>query len=170
MSFRAGIALGSNLGNRLLHLRQARDRLRNEVAEPDSEFLQAPLYLSEPVGCPPGSPDFFNSVCEIEFEGTPRELLSVTQGIEQDLGRLSQNEENAPRVIDLDILYFGDLVVREEDLTIPHPRITDRRFVLLPLSEICPSLILPDYLTTIEEHLQRIDSDEPEPSLIQAAW
>jgi len=169
MAIRAGIAMGSNLGNRLANLRQARDLLLG-LMPPGTAYLQSPIYISEPVDCPPESPDFFNCVIEIDYIGKPYDLLNATQGIEFHIGRTTAPEINAPRVIDLDILYFGDHVIDEDILTIPHPRLIYRRFVLQPLADIRPELILPGDVTTIGKHYRKLDSGEPELSLLQTAW
>ena len=169
MTARAAIALGSNLGNRLSHLRDARELLRG-IAPPGSGLLQAPIYQTAPVNCPEGSPDFYNTVVEISFEGSPHQLLDATQAIEFHLGRSSQAERNAPRIIDLDILCFGDSVEKEGILEIPHPRLTSRRFVLQPLADIRPGLILPGDQVSIAEHLQHLDSNEPPLVTVQALW
>lgn len=169
MSTCTGIALGSNLGNRLAHLREARDLLLGLMPK-DAHFLQAPVYQSSPVDCPADSPDFYNTVLEINYFGTPRELLDITQTIEHNLGRSELRKKNAPRFIDLDILYFGDETCREPDLTIPHPRLSDRRFVLQPLADIRPDLILPGHLTSINELLRHLDSDESPLVSVQDAW
>lgn len=169
MGTRVGIALGSNLGNRLSNLRAARDMLRGLV-DPESHYLQSPIYQTEPVDCTDDSPDFYNTVIELDYIGKPYELLSETQGVEFHLGREATYERNSPRVIDVDILYFGDEVIREEILTIPHPRLMDRLFVLQPLNDIRPNLILPGDEATIAEHLKHVDSDEPELNLVQSLW
>ncbi|MFK7910901.1 MAG: 2-amino-4-hydroxy-6-hydroxymethyldihydropteridine diphosphokinase [Akkermansiaceae bacterium] len=169
MATRTGIALGSNLGNRLTHIQVARDMLRNLV-ESESLYMQAPIYQSEPVGCPPESPDFFNTVIEIDYVGRAYELLEFTQGIEFHLGRDIVHQENAPRIIDIDILYFGDQTIKDSILNIPHPEMTSRRFVLQPLADIRPNLILPGDKATISEHLKHLDSGEPPLSLVQSDW
>lgn len=169
MATRVGIALGTNLGNRLTHLRVARDMLR-KLVDPDSHYLQAPIYQSEPVDCHENSPDFYNTVIEIDYIGKPYELLAKTQGIEFHLGRESVYERNAPRIIDVDILYMGDEVLKDEILTIPHPSLTDRKFVLQPLSDIRPNLILPGDDITISEHLEHLESGEPSLTLVQSVW
>jgi 2-amino-4-hydroxy-6-hydroxymethyldihydropteridine diphosphokinase len=157
---RAGIALGSNLGDRLANLQAARVFLR-EIATPGEPFLQAPTYQTEPLFCPPGSPDFFNSVVEIGFAGHAFELLELTQSIERKLGRAASPERNAPRIIDVDLLYFGDHVIDTEDLVLPHPRIGERRFVLQPLADIRPGLILPGQSATIATLLASLQAGEP---------
>ncbi len=169
MATRVGIALGSNLGNRIAHLRSARDMLR-KLVEPDSLYLQAPIYQSCPVDCADDCPDFYNTVLEIDYVGEPYQLLDQTQGIEFHLGREACHGHNTPRIIDVDILYFGDTVLDESILTLPHPRLTSRRFVLQPLAEIRPDLVLPGDQATILEHLNHLDSDEPELVLVQSAW
>lgn len=152
---RAGIALGSNLGDRPAHLQAARDCLR-EIATPGEPFLEAPTYQTEPLFCPPGSPLFHNSVVEIAFAGDAFELLELTQSIEKKLGRLRSPERNAPRIIDVDLLYFGDEIIDTEVLVLPHPRIGERLFVLQPLAEIRPELILPGQTMSIAEMLERL--------------
>jgi 2-amino-4-hydroxy-6-hydroxymethyldihydropteridine diphosphokinase len=169
MATRVGIALGTNLGNRLTHLRVARDMLR-KLVDPDSHYLQAPIYQSEPVGCREGSPDFYNTVIEIDYIGKPYELLAKTQGIEFHLGREAVYERNAPRIIDLDILYFGSEILQDEILTVPHPRLIHRRFVMQPLYDIRPNLILPNDDVTISEHLEHLESDESPLTLVQSVW
>ncbi len=145
---RAGIALGSNLGDRLANLQAARDCLR-EIATPGEPFLEAANYRTRPLSCPPNSPDFYNSVVEIAFEGSAFELLDLTQSIEKKLGRTGASERNAPRMIDVDLLYFGDQFIDSEALVLPHPRIGERRFVLQPLAEIRPDLTLPGHSQSI---------------------
>ncbi len=169
MAQRVGIALGSNIGNRLRNLQHARDLLRQLVPE-DTAYAQAPIYQSEPVDCPDDSPDFFNTVLEIDYIGTPYELLEHTQGIEFHCGRSIVHQYNAPRIIDLDILYFGNEIIKETVLNIPHLEITNRRFVLQPLTDIRPQLILPGDTATISEHLHYLDSDEPALSMVQSDW
>lgn len=169
MGTRVGIALGTNLGNRLTHLRNARDMLR-KLVDPDSYYLQAPIYQSEPVDCTGGSPDFYNTVIEIDYIGEPYELLAKTQGVEFHLGREAVYERNSPRIIDVDILYFGNEVLKDEILTIPHPGVIHRLFVLHPLNDIRPNLILPGDNASISEHLEHLETDEPELSLVQSVW
>lgn len=157
---RVGIALGSNLGDRLSHLRKAVESLR-EIAFPGEVFFSAPIYQTEPRFCPPGSPDFYNTVVEIAFQGSAFELLGLTQSIEKSLGRLPPVERNAPRVIDVDLLYFGDEIIDTETLVLPHPRIGERRFVLQPLASIRPELILPGEIQTVAKMLELLKTDEP---------
>ena len=169
MATRVGIALGSNLGNRLTHLQVARDMLRNLV-DAESLYMQAPVYQSEPVDCPTDSPDFFNTVIEIDYVGDAYQLLDFTQGIEFHLGRDIVFQPNAPRIIDVDILYFGNQTIKDSILNIPHPELAFRRFVLQPLADIRPNLVLPGDNATIAEHLEHLDSTEPPLSLVQSVW
>lgn len=156
---RAGIALGSNLGNRLANLRAAISCLR-EIGAPAAPFLLAPVYQTEPRFCPPGSPQFLNTVVEIGFDGSPLELLEETRSMEIRLGRLRGTERNAPRTIDIDLLYFGKQTLDHPELTLPHPRIGERRFVLQPLADIRPELILPGQHRTVREMLANLATDE----------
>lgn len=157
---RVGIALGSNLGDRLANICSAREKLAS-LAIPGEPMLFASVYQTEPVLCPEDSPMFYNSVIEISFSGSPFELLEKTQAIEQTLGRTQAPGRNAPRVIDIDLLYFGDESVTQNHLELPHPRIADRRFVLEPLAEIRPNLILSGKTSTISELLAVLSSPEP---------
>jgi 2-amino-4-hydroxy-6-hydroxymethyldihydropteridine diphosphokinase len=111
------------------------------------------------VDCPPGSPLFLNAVVEIELDSEltpPRELLRRLQAFERGRGRPEERARNAPRPLDLDILYYGDLVVREPDLVIPPPRLTERRFVLEPLSHLRPELVLSGQTESVGELLRRV--------------
>ena len=133
-------------------------------------MLQAPVYQTSPLACPAGSPDFFNTVVEISYDGSPEELLQHTQAIELTLGRCRSSTHHAPRSIDIDLLYFGDATHASDGLVIPHPRLTQRRFVLQPLADIRPELILPGDCLTIATHLAGLVSAEPAPELVQREW
>jgi 2-amino-4-hydroxy-6-hydroxymethyldihydropteridine diphosphokinase len=144
---KAGIGLGANVGDRLLHLQQAKRYLLS--LSPEQWHRASPLYETEPVDCPPGASKFLNAVLEIEFTGAPRTLLKKLMAYEKARGRDRTGGPNAPRTIDLDILYFGEREVLEKDLVIPHPRLAQRRFVLLPLSTICPDMIVKGTARTV---------------------
>ncbi len=133
---RVAIALGSNLGDRAANLDAATVALR-ALATPGEPFLTASLYDTSPQNCPPDSPRFLNTVIDFDYPGhDPLELLAETQSIENALGREPNPVRNAPRVIDIDILLFGDVSMKHPQLELPHPRIAERPFVLQPLREI----------------------------------
>jgi 2-amino-4-hydroxy-6-hydroxymethyldihydropteridine diphosphokinase len=133
----AFIAFGSNLGDRLAHLLAARERLC-ATAGIDC-LIASSLYESQPCGGPGGQGLYLNAVLEIATELAPSALLQLLQTIEHDLGRL-RSERWAARTIDLDLLLYGDLLLQSENLTLPHPRLHERAFVLLPCTEIAPAL------------------------------
>ena len=169
---RAGIALGSNLGNRLDHLQSARADLAR-LATAGSTVLSSPVYETPPVDCPPGSPAFLNAVVELDWDGGPASLLEHTQGIEFRHGRRRRGgETNAPRTLDLDILYAGDSRIDTPGLSLPHPRIASRRFVLQPLADLRPALRLPGFSVTIRRLLTILESGSPEdgPRLVARVW
>lgn len=131
------IALGSNLGDRANNLAAARDALARGVL---SISAASSIYETEPWGPKPQGP-YLNQVLRGTTVLTPRALLARLMQIERTLGRDRSKEERfGPRTIDLDILLYGDDVVREPDLEIPHPRMMERAFVLVPLVEIAPEL------------------------------
>src|SRR4051795_6308589 len=140
---KAGIALGTNLGDRLSNFRRARTEIGalNNVSGP---ILASAIYETEPVGCEPGAPKFLNAVIEFDYAGSPQELLSELGAVESALGRPAQHKKNSSRPIDLDLLYFGPAEIAEAGLRLPHPRMTERQFVLRPLADIQPGLILPN--------------------------
>lgn len=133
----AFIGLGSNLGDREANLRAALEQLG---ARPETRVVRVSSLLeSEPVNCPPGAGPFLNGVAKLETSLTPRELLGRLLEIEMGLGRDRTGEaRNAPRTIDLDLLLYGDVVIDAPDLTVPHPRMPERHFVLWPLLQIEP--------------------------------
>lgn len=153
---KAGIALGSNLDDRLENLRTARD----EVARLGSDILCSRIYETEPVDCEPGAPEFLNAVMEIEYANSAESLLAALRGIEQKLGRPGRRAKNISRTIDLDLLYFGDMRIDSPELKLPHPRLRLRRFVVEPLRDIRPDLILPGQTKSIA---QLFDDLPPEP-------
>jgi len=148
-SLECGIALGSNTGDRLARLRAALEEMK--TADPHLEV--SPVYETAPVDCPAGSGAFLNAVAIMRWTGTPTALLEWLRGIESRHGRPRERAKNAPRSIDLDILYAGDAVVRTAELTLPHPRLHERRFVLQPLCDLRPALLLPGMSGTVAELL-----------------
>lgn len=133
------VALGSNLGDRLQHLASALDLLSREPGLVLRRWSHA--YESEPVGGPP-QPRFLNAVAELGSLLSPRETLRRLLAVEEAMGRV-RREKNGPREIDLDLLLFGDRQVDEPGVVVPHPRMWERAFVQVPLSEIAPQLARP---------------------------
>lgn len=129
----AYIALGSNLGDRWKTLSAAIRRLR---AEPGLRVIgSSEKYETTPLNCPPGSGDFLNAVVAIETERTPEDLLELCLFIERRFGRI-RGEANSPRTLDLDLILYGDQIINTPDLVVPHPRMHERDFVLIPLAEL----------------------------------
>ena len=152
---RAGVALGSNLGERLANLRNARKEIAamKGVLPP---LRCSAIYETEPVDCEEGARKFFNAVIEFGYAGEPIELRRELAAIERVLGRPAAHERNISRPIDLDLLYFGELVMETPELRLPHPRIVDREFVLRPLADIRPELVLPQQTEAVKILLLRL--------------
>lgn len=163
-----GIALGSNLGDRLARLRAGRDAVTRWHQGPRPASVSA-VYETEPVDCPPGSAPFLNAVMEIETALDPAVLLGRLRALESALGRAPHGAKNAPRPLDLDILYAGDLRIESPALITPHPRMTSRRFVLQPLSDIRPDLVLPGQNHTVAALLAALPP-HPAAALFAAGW
>jgi 2-amino-4-hydroxy-6-hydroxymethyldihydropteridine diphosphokinase len=152
---RAGVALGSNLGERLANLRNARKEIvAMKGALPPLRC--SAIYETEPVDCEKGAAKFFNAVIEFGYAGQPVELRRELAAIERVLGRPATHERNVSRPIDLDLLYFGELVMETAELRLPHPRIVDREFVLRPLADIRPDLVLPKQTEAVNILLLRL--------------
>jgi 2-amino-4-hydroxy-6-hydroxymethyldihydropteridine diphosphokinase len=149
---RIGVALGSNLGDRLANLRAARKAIADLTGAKGS-VLESPVYETEPVGCEPGAGKFLNAVLEIEYNGDPTDLLQKLIRIEESLGRDRNHARNVSRKIDIDLLYAGELNVENEQLQLPHARLHLRKFVLQPLADFRPELILPNQTKTVRELL-----------------
>ena len=160
VTMRAGIALGSNLGNRLANLSAARARL-GELPKIEPSILASAVYETEPIDCEPTAPKFFNAVMEIGYHGEPAELLRDLRAIETALGRPLGHARNASRLLDLDLLYFGDVASTTPELELPHPRMQTRRFVLEPLAEIRPELVLPAQQKTVADLLAEFPHRSP---------
>ena len=133
----AYLGLGSNLGNRMAFLRSGRDTL---VDQPGIVLIRAAgVYETEAVGGPPENTLFLNTVLQIETSLEPQQLLATCMAVENEFGR-SRPVRWSPRTLDIDILFYADQVICEENLTTPHPRLQERAFVLAPLREIAPDL------------------------------
>lgn len=134
------LGLGSNLGERAAHLTEALRRLHSH---PRLEVVKVScVYETDPVG-PQDQPDFFNLVAQVQVNCTPEELLAIVQQVEREMGRV-RTERWGPRNIDIDILLYGNQTIDTPELQVPHPQMMRRQFVLVPLAEIAPDLILPD--------------------------
>ena len=154
---KAFIGLGSNLGEREAMIRQA---LEAVAAMPDTELVRASsLYDTEPVG-ETDQPNFLNAVAQVDTDLPPRQLLWNLQLIEKRLGR-ERTRHWGPRVIDLDLLLYGDEIIEEDVLRVPHPEMTRRAFVLVPLVELDPLLVHPGTGETLLTHLSRLGARPP---------
>jgi 2-amino-4-hydroxy-6-hydroxymethyldihydropteridine diphosphokinase len=136
------VAVGSNLGERLANLRNARRDIAalRGVLPP---MRSSAIYETEPIGCEKGAARFLNAAIEFGYAGEAQELLRSLVAIEKLLGRPVTHARSVSRTIDLDLLYFGELEIESAELQLPHPRITEREFVLRPLADIRPDLVLP---------------------------
>lgn len=153
---RTGVALGSNIGDRLETLRLARKAI-SDLAHLRPPVLSSAVYETQPVGCEPEAEKFLNAVVEFDYEGDPTRLLEQLIKIEETLGRKRDHRRNLSRTIDLDLLYYGDQQISDERLQLPHPRLHLREFVLRPLADIRPDLILPGQKKTIRELLVEVE-------------
>jgi 2-amino-4-hydroxy-6-hydroxymethyldihydropteridine diphosphokinase len=152
----AYIALGSNLGDREANIKKAFDALKEriQIVKTSSLYETKPMYVEDQGW-------FLNCTAKIETNLAPEELLKFLKSIEQKLGRKTM-KRNGPRTIDLDILFYGDQILKENDLQVPHPKIGERPFVLVPLAEIAPNLIHPVNKKTIIAMLSELDYDKAE--------
>jgi 2-amino-4-hydroxy-6-hydroxymethyldihydropteridine diphosphokinase len=137
----AYLSLGSNVGDRRRHLADAIAALGAHGVEVEAV---SSAYETEPVGEILEQPDFLNAAVRVRTALEPLELLRICKAIEVELGRMFGGPRHGPRPIDVDILLLGDVELRSEGLTLPHPELAHRRFVLVPLLELDPELTLPD--------------------------
>lgn len=147
------IGIGSNVGERRDFVRQAVDSLRDHVSVAEVSSL----YETSPVGGPPQR-SFVNAVARITTELAPHALLKVCKEIERTMGREGSQMRWGPRVIDLDILLYDDIKLSDPDLEIPHPRMNERRFVLVPLLELAPDAVDP-WGTRLGDHEERVEGE-----------
>jgi 2-amino-4-hydroxy-6-hydroxymethyldihydropteridine diphosphokinase len=150
------LGLGSNVGEREEHLRAAVDLLSDHGVTVDAV---SSLYETEPVGEILDQPDFLNAAARVRTELEPEALLDVCKAIEVERGRMLAGPRHGPRPLDIDLLLLGDVELESERLTLPHPQVTARRFVLVPLLELDPELALPDG-TRLREALERLGEGE----------
>jgi 2-amino-4-hydroxy-6-hydroxymethyldihydropteridine diphosphokinase len=147
MASRAYLSLGSNIGDREAHLRDAQTRLivAGQVLKVSSFYETEPVEFTE-------QPWFLNCAVELETTETPQRLMARILQIEKEMGR-DRVQKKGPRLIDIDILLFDNEIIRSEQLTIPHPAMHQRRFVLEPLAEIAPAVVHPVFNKAIRELL-----------------
>ena len=152
---RVGFSLGSNLGDRLVTLESVCDYLSDVFGA----LRLSQVYETEPLGCPEGSPAYLNACVEVETDMSAPEILRICQQIEQELGRTRSGIYGEARTCDIDILYCGGEIHTSPELTLPHPRLLQRAFVLQPLCDIDPLLVLPGSNRTIQQHLDALADD-----------
>lgn len=146
----AYLCLGSNMGDRRENIEKAMEYLSQKLRVTG----KSSVYDTEPVGNPE-QPRFLNIVCQIKTMLKAADLLVLAKAIERKLGRMP-GRRNSPRPIDIDILFYGDEIVKTAELTIPHPRLIQRAFVLVPLAEIAPTLVHPEKNKTVNELLKEL--------------
>ena len=144
------LALGGNIGDTAAVFDRAVSALEQGGF---AVSARSRVFTTFPVDCVPGTPDFLNAAVTGFWERSPRELLALTQSIERASGRPAEHSSREARTLDIDIITFGDLILREPDLVIPHPRAQLRRFVLEPLCSIAPNLRFPDTGRTVRQLL-----------------
>lgn len=142
------ILLGGNLGDRVDNLRNARSYIEKEIGK---IITTSSVYETASWGIT-DQPDFLNQVLLVETTYSAEEIMNRILSIENKIGRV-RTQKNASRIIDIDILFFNEENINEDDLTVPHPEIQNRKFVLIPLSEIAPDLIHPKLRLTVKELL-----------------
>jgi 2-amino-4-hydroxy-6-hydroxymethyldihydropteridine diphosphokinase len=130
---RAFLGLGSNLGDRRRHL-------RNAVVNLPDVIRVSPVYETDPVGGPPGQDSYLNLVVELSTDRTARQLLAVARAAEETAQRVRQ-ERWGPRTLDVDVLLVGDTIINDAGLVVPHPRMWERAFVLVPLYDLAPDIV-----------------------------
>ncbi len=147
------IAMGTNLGNRLANLRAAMKSMPPEI----TVLAESHVYETPPWGYE-NQPAFLNMVIKAETGLEPESLLAYLKQLEVELGR-KQNFRWGPRLIDLDILFYGDLVIDTPPLVIPHPRLHERAFVLVPLMDVAPDLFHPVFHRSIRDLLAEVNTE-----------
>jgi 2-amino-4-hydroxy-6-hydroxymethyldihydropteridine diphosphokinase len=153
------VALGSNLGNSRQIILDAMARLQKLSGQP---ILKSSFWQTSPVDCPPGSPLFVNAVIGLvpRADEEPETFLGKLRELEKEFGRAPKMVLNESRSLDLDLIAFGSETRNSPELTLPHPRAHERRFVLQPLNEIAPDLILPGQSKTISQLLAKLPAGE----------
>ena len=157
----AAIGLGANLGRPVVAVRRAAALLREGGLEP---LRLSALYRTRAENCVPGTPDFVNAVLTGAWRWSAADLLALCQAIERQMGRPPQHSSRESRVIDLDILLLGERQVRSDSLTVPHPRLLQRSFVLVPLAEVAPEWRIPPTGETAAAAARRLSETSPGPA------
>ena len=156
MTHNVFIGIGSNLGDRYGNCKTSIDRI---IRNPGAEFLAlSSFYATTPVS-PVSQGDFLNAVLRILWRGSPLELLALLQSVETAMGRVREIPQG-PRIIDLDILLFDDLLFETAELTIPHPRLHERKFTLVPILELEPAATHPRLGRPLKEFLDSIGKEQ----------
>lgn len=153
----AYVALGSNLGDRIGHLRTARAAI--DAAPSCVVALSSSLYQTEAWGSAVPQPDYLNAVIKVKTSLKPQQLWTLIAGIELARGRARSGTANAARTLDIDVLLFDDMVMNTSALVLPHPRMHLRKFVLLPLLEIAPDITIPGWGAASKLLPHTIDSE-----------
>jgi len=169
MNMEIGLSLGSNLGDRLLNLKEAKARIL--ATKGISLAGQSQIYETEPVGVAPYNREwyFLNAVLIVESALPAPALAKRFKSIEREIGRDPIHQLNAPRLIDIDIIYAGDACFRDEALVVPHPRWAQRRFVVQPLNDVRPDLVVPGQSAPVREVLKDL-SDKHKIKLFKKEW
>ena len=157
-SITAYLGLGSNLGDRRANLNQAAQLLTSDDSIRIRLLRASSTYETAPWGYA-GQPDFLNCVLEIETSSSPEGLLEWVQSLEREMGRVA-GQRFGPRIIDLDILLYGDRAVDQPDLQIPHSRLHERAFVLVPLAELASGLVHPVLGVSVQNLVDKVDGKE----------
>lgn len=155
-----GLALGSNLGDRVRRLKTVIARLEDQFGP----LARSRFYETMPVDCPAGSGMYVNAAVEITTDWSPQRLLKWCLALENELGRVRSGQYGEARTIDIDLLYMGELQCNTPRLALPHPRAHLRRFVLRPLADIRPGLVLPGQTDNVASLLLLLPEGEPEPT------
>ena len=154
---RAFLGLGGNIDHPLTHFRRARQQL---AAHPQVQLkASSPLYSTPPVGGPQGQPDFMNAVLEIDTELAAVELLLFCQQLEHESGRI-RTVHWGPRPLDIDLLFVDNQILDSNQLTLPHPRLAERHFVLRPLCDLAPQLQHPQLQCSMLELLDKLPPEQ----------
>ena len=165
-----GLSLGSNIPDRLAYIRKARQAI-SELGDA-TVLASAPMYETEPVDCPPAYRDnkFLNTVLIVGTSLDAHRFFQALQGIERVVGRRRRLERNAPREIDIDLIYYDGQTIRSGGLVVPHPRWTLRRFVLQPLSDVRGYLVLPGHDRRVRDILAALGPEGPKVAKVLETW